>query len=223
MPVTGDSETPRLEVDGADATTVVTVRILDPEDGERAPTVLADAPRRIFTAPPLVFAMAGEWRFFWHIAGPGTPVGSGLRRAVYVDGDGSAARGVSPVSFATTRDLADYPAPVGPESRRRLIDATREIERITKTARYGVDARGVPTDARIRRALSDATCELVLWWDETGLETGGRALYTSASIAGVSLGMGGATTGNAQADRVGPRVWTILLGAGLVRAGAVMS
>lgn len=221
MPVAGEQYTPHLDVAEGDPTTTVTLTVIDPDDNDVDVVITADdASGQAFTGDEITLG-AGEYLLAWTVTGPGA---TRQVQRLYVDPD--------PVdipagfTFATTGDLARYTGKATtPGARRILVDASREIDRVTKTARYRVDPAGRPTDPDIAAALRDATCELVGWWEETGTATGGRALFTSASIAGVSLGFGGqgqGTSSNPQADRVGPRVWTILLNAGLT-GGAVTS
>lgn len=222
MPVVGEQYVPSVTRAGCDGSTVAGYEIVDGDD-----QLVAAGPAghdssgdpTLWAAPPVTLAVPGEWVTTWTFTG----AGAGTARQTMVvdpDGDGDVPAGFS---HATTADLVRHtgrPLPAG--ARRSLIAASAEIDRITVAARYTVDpATGKAADPLVRKALAAAVCELVGWWAETGLETGGRSLYTSASIGGVSLGWGGANTKNPQADRVGPKVWTILMGAGLIRPGAV--
>lgn len=118
--------------------------------------------------------------------------------------------------YATVEQLTDYmtPDPVPGDAERLLRDATVEVDRLLLCAVYDTDADGIATDATIKQAIQDATCELARWWDETGDSTGAAAVYTSASIGGVSLGRG-AQAGGAGSSRIGPHVYSILAAAGL--------
>jgi hypothetical protein len=223
MPVAGELYTPRLVLDGSGPDSAVTALDLqDPADDVVAltPPAAADTGEPgSFTAAALRLASPGEWRLLWHTTTAG--VARTVVQVVDVDPDPGAAP--TGFSYATTGDLVAYtgqPLPGG--ARRALINASREIQRCTRAARYAVDVDGHALDPRIRRDLAEATCELTQWWAETGNDSGASALITNASIAGVSVGYGGRTTGNAQADRVGPRVWTMLLNANLVQAGSVL-
>lgn len=220
MPQVGDSHTPSIDTPGGDATTGALLTVVRPDDVAVDPPV-SPAPdfQQWQTDTALVFDVPGPWRLIWQVAGPGT-----ARSDVTIPVDPDPDALPAGASFATLADLTSYLGKVPPAgARRQLLDATREIERITRTAVYAVDEQGMPANPRLRRALVDATCELWAWWDETGLETGGRGLYTSASIAGVSLGMSGANTANPQADRVGPKCWSILINAGLISPGSVLT
>lgn len=211
---------PRIQIPDAGATTDAALEALTGDDRTLTLPWVADVPGDMtaLTGANVGLVVPGEWRFTWTITGPGATV----RAEIVMVDPAPAIRPAGPVPFATTADLATHLGrPIGPDARSLLADATVEIERITKTAVYPVDLAGRPTDTRVAAALRDATCELVAWWDETGTATGARGLFTSASIAGVSLGYGGSGSANPQADRVGPRIWSILLSAGLVDGGAV--
>ncbi len=218
MPAAGDTHTPRLAVPDGTADTRATLVVYDPDERVSTPAVTATPDGTEHVGAPVTLTQPGEWRLVWTVRDPDRrPV----QTLLVAPGDDDDAQ-VPGFSFATTADLARYTgrAPE-PGSRRLLVAASAEIERITRAAVYLLADDGRPADPLLRRAMADATCELLGWWAETGTGTGGRALYTSASIAGVSLGRGGANTANPQADRVGPKVWTILLGAGLIVPGAV--
>jgi hypothetical protein len=219
MPQVGDLHTPRIDVPDGEPGTHAVLAMLDPDDGSATLAVEADPDHQTFLGPELRFVEPGEWRFLWTVTGAGA---TRITQVVAVDPDPHALP--AGFSHATTGDLARYSGkPLPPAARRLLIDASVEIDRLTRTAVYTTDpATGRATDPRLRAALAEATCELIGWWDETGTATGSRALFTSASIAGVSLGFGGGgAQANPQADRIGPRVWSILLGAGLINTGAV--
>jgi hypothetical protein len=215
----GDLYTPHIDVTGGDPTTTATLAMLDADDNASTLPVTGDGTGLTFDGPQVPLTAGGEWRFTWTVRKPGA-ADLVHTDVLLVDPDPAAIP--AGFSYATTGDLARYTMTAVPvDARTRLINASREIDRITKSALYATGPDGKAVDPGIRRALADATCELIGWWDSTGTETGDRSLFTSASIAGVSLGFGGSGASNPQADRVGPRVWTILLGAGLVGTTAV--
>lgn len=219
MPVAGEQYTPHLDVPNGDVTTVAALTLLDADDMTSVPAVFRDPDATHWSSAPITL-VGGEYRFYWTVAGAGAE--SSTLQILTVDPDPDAIP--AGFSFATVADLVAYTGQsLPPGGRRLLINASREIERITKSAVYRTGPDGRPTDPDLRRALADATCELIGWWDETGTETGARGLFTSAGIAGVSLGFGGQGASNPQADRVGPRVWSILLNAGLLNPGAVQT
>lgn len=216
MPVNGDLLTPRLDVEPSGADTQAALVVIDPDDGRVTLGTRYEQDRAVWFGDQIRLGEVGEWRLWWKVTGTGADE---VTQLVQVDpGPGDIPEGFS---YASTADLVKYTGqPLPADARRSLINASREIDRITVAARYAVDhSTGKASDPRIRRALADATCELIGWWSETGMETGGRGLVTNASIAGVSLGFGGGGGGssaNTQAGRVGPKVWTILINANLV-------
>lgn len=225
MPAVGDTYTPHLTVADGDPSTGVLLEVVDGDEqfvlaGLPAPDDLP-ATGTTWAAPPLTLGGPGQWRLTWTIT-----LGSGDTRTVtqVVDVDPDPTADPGGFSHATTGALVRYSGrPLPPDARRKLVAASAEVDRLTRAARYATDPdTGRAVDPAVARTLADATCELVGWWAETGLESGGRALYTSASIAGVSLGMGGSQQ-NPQADRIGPKVWSILQTGGLLQPGAVMS
>lgn len=222
MAVAGTSYTPSVVRPGCDGATTCSYDIVDGDEqpagaGPGGHPDPADA--TLWDAAPVDLRVPGEWVCTWTFVGNGAGV---VRQVFTVDPAPDAA--VTGFSFATTADYVRHTGRSVPAGlRRSLIAASVEIERITVSARYTVAADGRPTDPQLRTALAEATCELVDWWDETGTESGGRSLITSASIGGVSLGWGGANTKNPQADRVGPKVWSMLMRAGLITPGAVHS
>lgn len=216
--IVGQLVTPKLAVDPAGPDTLAVCAMTDPAGDTISIDVTTADGGAHWEGTQLRLSAAGQWRICWAVTGTGA--GSVVQTLDVGPAPGDAPDGFS---FATTGDLARYSGEApSADAGRKLIDASREIERLTRTAVYPVDdADGRPADPDLRRALAEATCELVAWWDETGAGTGAASLITNASIAGVSIGYGGRTQGNAQADRVGPRVWTILLNAGLVAGGVL--
>lgn len=228
MPVVGETHTPQIVISGSDpGLTEAALTVIDPI-GERTDWAAVGYdpawPANTWVGAPLALLMPGDYWTRWIITGPGAgpPVLERIAVAPGADPFGEPEPGAA-VPFANTRDLAAYSGKAPPADAARLLaDASREIERITRTAVYALDPAGLPADPGIRRAMADATCELVGWWAETGTRSGARGLYTSASIAGVSLGFGGkaaGSAGSAGAERIGPKVLTILTAARLIRAG----
>lgn len=108
--------------------------------------------------------------------------------------------------YATRTDLVNYaPAsvmvPDEPEATRVLTRASERIDELLTAigAMYTVDSvTKLPTDANFIQAFKDATCAQVVWWLETGDETGVGAGYTSVSIGRVSLSRGQGKAGETQ-------------------------
>lgn len=217
MTVTGDLITPLLDVNPFGPDTLAALIVVDPAEDAMPLVVTPQGGGSQWFGEQIRVGEPGEWLLNWTVTGTGADVVT--QRVVVDPGPNDIPTGFS---YANTGDLVRYSGrPLPTNARRVLIDASREIERITKAARYTTDDRGYALDPALRTALADATCELVGWWDETGTSSGGRHLYTSASIGPVSVGWGG-NADNAQKDRVGPRVWTILLNAGLLSTGGVL-
>lgn len=212
MPVRGQLYTPTLAVDPHDPTTDATYVLVDPDDGASAPiTAVTADDGATFTGTPVRMSAAGQWRINWHVTGLGA---IDVTHVVNVDpADSDAPVGFT---FATTGDLVTYTGlPLPADARRLLIAASREVERLTRTAVYAVDTSGVPTDAAVAEALRDATCEIVSWGQLTGDPTGAIAAVSSASIGGVSLSFAKGAGGGV-ADRLGPALTTILTNANLL-------
>lgn len=224
MPTVGDLYTPHLDLPEGTADTQVALDVLDGADSVTAWPVTADDPSTgiAWTGAPARLLVAGEWQLTWTITIGASPAYR-LRQVLLVDPD--PAGPPAGFAYATTADLAAYsgqPVPAG--ARRMLQAATCEIDRLTLCARYAVDpATGLARDPGVRQALADAVCELVGWWVETGMETGAQSMFTNASIAGASVSWAAVNSQNPQAGRVGPKVFSILLQAGLLATGAVMT
>jgi hypothetical protein len=215
VPVAGDLLVPRLDVDPAGPDTVAVLTVINPDDTRTPVPVRAESGNAVWFGDQLRLT-GGQYRLWWTVTGTGA---DDTVQYVSVDPDPNAVP--DGFSFATTADLVSWTGqPLPDNARRTLIAASREIERITRACRYRVDTDGRPLDPDLRRALAEATCELVGWWAETGTQTGARGLLTSASIGGVTVAYNGNST-NPQADRVGPAVWTILMSAGLLNPGTV--
>lgn len=215
MPTVGAILVPTLTVDPFGDDTAATLQLEDP-DGDRVPLSVSTADGgNTWTAGEVRFAAGGRWWLLWHVEGTGGPGDAELP----VDVDDPQPEPVG-FSHATTGDYTRHTG-LAPDDDtwRQLVAASREIDRATRLAVYATDpVTGRAADPAVAAALAEATCELVTWWQETGLQTGSRALVSSASIGGVSLGFagGGGAQRNPQADRIGPAVWTILIDSGLV-------
>lgn len=213
MATVGLLVTPQLTVDPFDVDTVAQLSLRDPDDEVIALSLSNDG-AGAYSAATISLGAPGEWHLLWTVTGTGW--GQTDQKIVVEPEAGYTPTGFS---FATTGDLAKAPGRMPDDAVRLLLDATAEITRATKLAVYATDARGYAVNPAIRAALRDATVELALWWDETGTYSGSRQLITSAAIAGVSLSYGGMSSTNAQANRIGPAVWSILIGAGLIGGG----
>lgn len=210
---------PRLDVIDGDVDTVATCTLEDP-DGAVVPLTVATADAgKTWTGGELTLTAPGRWYLRWTVTGSGSgPVPADI---VDVDPpDTVRPHGPCALAYATSGDLA-YRLRRAPTSEEIgwLYDASREIDRLIMCARYRTDDTGRPVDACVAAALRDATTELAAWWSDTGNYTGANSQLSAASIASVSLSWGGRNTKDAQADRIGSAVWSILASAGLLARG----
>lgn len=125
--------------------------------------------------------------------------------------------------YATSDDFKAFTEDTTAEVSTRLLKAaSRVVRHATRFAVYDTDATGMPTDASIRAAFTEATCAQAEWSIEQGDLTGTGVVeqVSSASIGGVSftLAPGSAATSTtdlcdaarlilADAGLLKPRVW----------------
>lgn len=130
--------------------------------------------------------------------------------------------------YATSGDLTAYPVtvPAGVSAGLLLQRASRDVDRALLTAVYETDDDGMPTDADIRQALRDATCEQVAGYLDSGDLTGTGAAPPTAgfTIGKISVQRGGqgASGGAVQSVKIGvlyPQAWQVLQQAGLTGQG----
>lgn len=121
-----------------------------------------------------------------------------------------------PRVYATRADLANYAPPTytvpsEPEATRVLTRASLRLDNTAlKTAVYDVDdTTGLPTDVDVITAIRDATCAQVVWWADTGSESGAADLYSDVSIGSARLSRGSGTAGT---PVVAPAAWDHLSG-----------
>lgn len=216
----GDPLVPSLKVDPFGSDTVATVDLVDPDDGVVPLTVTSPDGNENWAGSIVQLGEPGEWHLRWVVTGTGR---GQVDQTIYVQ----TAPGYSPPGFtyASTGDMARYTGQVLPtDVKRKLIMASREIARLTRSATYETTVAGLAVHQPTRQALADATCELLAWWEETGTQTGAIGMYQSTSIGpgGVTLsGFTGGASGSKSSDdgRVGPQVFTILMDAGLLARG----
>lgn len=211
MPEAGTSEYARLSADPFDGTTDATLTVVRPDGTTAAQAVSSsDGGATWVSGSPVTYSTAGLWRLRWTVTGTGE--GQATQTIAVAPAAGSAGR-----AYATSTDLANWMQAAPPADADRLLaQATVDVDDLLLTARYNVDADGMPTDAEVIAALRDATCELVSWWEETGDEHGAASVYGSVSIGSVSLSRGGAGGKGATTPRIGPKVRAILSNAGLL-------
>ncbi len=93
---------------------------------------------------------------------------------------------------------------------RQLLRASELIDEHVRTA-YTVDSSGIPTDADVAAALSDATCAVVEAWLEVGEEN------DVDGLAGTQISTGGYS--GKRAPELPPRARRLLRNSGLLTAG----
>jgi len=210
VPEAGDIVFETTTVPGHGAETAVTLTTTSPTGIVTGPVACTSSDAGLTWGANATYATGGVWRLLFTITGEGAGAD---RREVAVAPAFTTGR-----SYATSVDLADWLQAAPPlDADRMLRNATREVDRLIRTAVYEVSGDDeMPTDPDIRKAVREATCELVSWWEETGDEHGARSAVTSANIGGVSVTAARSSGGSEVSTRVGPLVWTILSDAGLL-------
>lgn len=101
--------------------------------------------------------------------------------------------------LAYTAGMTSYAVPAEPEATRVLTRASQRLDAtVLRTAIYDTDdVTGLPTDTDVIAAIRDATCAQVVWWAQTGSETGANDQYGDVAIGSVRLGRGKAGSGTA--------------------------
>jgi hypothetical protein len=123
-----------------------------------------------------------------------------------------------PRVYATSDQLAAYTGVSAPADAERLLArASEDIDDALTTAVYDTGPDGMPTDAEVIAALSDATCAQVEYQQATGDDgTGAAGRWDSVSIGPVSLsGRKDAPTSAGSVD-LAPRADRALRRAGLL-------
>jgi hypothetical protein len=213
MPDVGDQITATLLVEPFDASTRAGLTATKPDGSVVVPVVSTADGGQTWTAP-VDLDLAGTWVLKWTVTGTGGSVefeeigvGPGLS---YSDPDVRI--------YADTTDLANFlrsAPPIG--AAKMLEDASRKMDGVLLTAVYATDALGMPTDARKRKAIADATCAIVEWW----IESGGDALgvegdWTSASAGGVSVSRDASKTVQVSGQQIPWKAWNVLNREGLL-------
>lgn len=120
--------------------------------------------------------------------------------------------------YATPDQLTAWTGdPAPPDADRLLARASEDVEDALRTAVYGTDDAGMPTDPDVVQALADATCAQVEYQQAAGDDgTGAAGRWDSVSIGAVSLSgrQSGPTTGG-DVD-LAPRAERALTRAGLL-------
>lgn len=187
----GDIATLTLTVAPFDNTTTATVSVTSPTGTVTSPSTTPNGERSIWTAQ-LPLTEPGAYAVRWIVTG----VGAGVEQSTVT------AQPALPVViagqrvYANTAQLANYLQAVPPANARKLLaQASRDVERATKTAIYDTDTNGFPTDAKVLAAFRDAVCAQVEWWGETGDSLGAGGQWGDVKIGSVALGGRTGTTG----------------------------
>jgi hypothetical protein len=218
MAEVGLGQVARLELDRYDETTGAALSVYSPPDldGLRRQQQLnatSDDERRTWEAVVPPYDVGGLWYHVWVVTGMGY---GRIVHEVPVIPDRMAPAGEGVVTYATSEELANYLRDAPPADCERMLQAaTREIDRMLLTARYPVDDQGMPIEAEHQRALRDAVCELVQWWDETGDAAGALDAFGSLSAGSISVGRATAGSAKGSTSRVNAQVRNILTAAGL--------
>lgn len=85
-----------------------------------------------------------------------------------------------------------------------LRRASRDVDRIVRSATYDHDEAGMPTDQGVADLFAEMVAEQVAWYAELGDETGIVAA-TSGTIGSVTLPRVGAGRTNASSAKLAPR------------------
>lgn len=92
--------------------------------------------------------------------------------------------------YATSADYQTYTGQTPPaDIDTRLARASRFLDSgVFRLCWYAADeVTGMPTNALVADAFSDAVCAQVQWWDETGDELGAAGRYGTVKIGSVTL------------------------------------
>lgn len=119
--------------------------------------------------------------------------------------------------YATSGEYETYTGATAPASIGQLLaDASRMLEaRVFRLCWYEADeTTGMPTNAFVLAAFSDATCAQAQWFDEVGDSTGAAgAGWTSLSLGSASMSRSGPVSGDASPAReIAPKAWDALTG-----------
>lgn len=135
--------------------------------------------------------------------------------------------------YATAENLTTWTGGAAPANVTQLLrSASLLVRESTKTAVYGTDETGLPSDATIADAFKDATCAQVASWVAAGVDPSGAGVSTAAPVRGKRLGSGSveydtAVSGSvtafqakrAAAVTICPEAFMILQQAGITPAG----
>jgi hypothetical protein len=206
----GDIATLTLTVAPSGVDTSATVTVTSPTGVVTSPTTTPNGDRSIWTAQ-LPLTLPGEYLIRWVVTG----TGAGAEQSAVTARPALPVVVAGPHVYATTADLANFLEKAPPANARRLLwQASRDVERATKTAIYDVDDNGFPTDTAVKAAMRDAVCAQVEWWGETGDSLGAGGQWSSVKIGSVALDGRAAASGTG--GELTPNAVTFLENAGLL-------
>jgi hypothetical protein len=209
MPDVGDMVTATLLVSPFDETTVATLAVTKPDGTVTAPVATSDDDGNTWSAP-VTYDQAGTWYFKWTVTGMGASV------EWEEVGVGPAPTYTDPNLrvYATTTDLANFLRAAPPANARKLLeDASRKMSGVLLTAVYATDDDGYPSDPVQKAAITDATCAIVEWWEDTGDVLGTDGSWTSASAGNVSVSRESDSSTVVNNQRIPWKAFNILMGA----------
>lgn len=117
--------------------------------------------------------------------------------------------------YATAAALIGYTSQVAPEAVDALLKQASQFldANVFRLCWYRVDAAGMPSDATVAEAFSDAVCAQVQWWDELGDSVGAAgAGWGSVQIGRMQLARSvtNVTPEASPARAIAPRIWDAL-------------
>lgn len=136
--------------------------------------------------------------------------------------------------YATNADLTAWlaGASLPANSTVLLRSASMLVRNATMTALYNVDNEGLPSDAAVLEAFTDATCAQAAYWSAAGVDPTSGGVSTSAPVrskkigsagieydTGVSASVTAFSAKQAAANSLCGEAWMILQQAGIAPAG----
>lgn len=117
--------------------------------------------------------------------------------------------------YATSDDLAAYTGSSAPANADALLaKASRFLDSaVFRLCWYQADGDGLPTNALVTAAFTNAVCAQAAWWDQLGDSTGAAAAgWGSVQIGSVQLGRSvtAVSAADSPARQIAPEVWDVL-------------
>lgn len=159
----GDTVNLDVTVDPADVSTAAVCTVTTPDGTDSTPAVTSPATGQ-FSAGVVVDA-AGLWTVKWVVTGTGAGIQRGVFDVLPEPTD------PIPDSYATLHDLTQALRDIPPAgSVGLLVRASALVSDAIGRTIYSTDPdTDLPTSARRARALIDATCAQVQWWQAAGI------------------------------------------------------